>query len=278
MAKITVGILLYRNQQREVNDCLLSLAEQTSDSISEVLIRDQGGGECRSHVEAWMAAHPDALPINYMEGDNLGFGAGHNLLFASRNQSTNAYLCLNPDGTIHPDCLSTLITAANESNWRGIYEAIQEPIMHPKTFDPQTGETAWCSGGCLLIPNAIYEEIGGFDENFFLYCEDVDISWRVRAAGYRCFTCPDALFFHYSEDRSGRVVDIWRSACMLAHKWRSENFKTHALEVLASLIDVDKRKLQEDIERFPPLPLEQVYRVIPNFRNNLVFSDVMWTA
>jgi GT2 family glycosyltransferase len=278
MAKVTVGVVLYKNDEREIYNCLTSLSKQKNNLIAEVLLRDQGGGDCRAYVESWIAQNPGVLPIEYSEGANLGFGAGHNLLFESRNRSSNAYLCLNPDGAMHPDCMESMIAVAETTKWRGVYEAIQEPIMHPKKFNPRNGVTAWCSGACLLIPNAIYEEISGFDDDFFLYCEDVDLSWRVKAAGYQCYTCQDAMFFHYAMDRAARDVEIWKSACILAHKWRSANFKTHALNVLASLVDIDKAALQADIERFEQIPLEGVYRASPDFRHSLTFSEPMWTA
>ena len=96
---------------------------------------------------------------------------------------------MNPDGFLHPLALSELIGMATSHDWQGIFESIHEPVMHPKEFSPETGLTNWCSGACVLIPSGIFEQVGGYDTDFFLYCEDVDLSWRIKAAGYRCFTC-----------------------------------------------------------------------------------------
>ncbi|BAN25280.1 glycosyl transferase [Caballeronia insecticola] len=127
-----------------------------------------------------------------------------------------------------------------------------------------------------MIPSDIYRKINGYDEDFFLYCEDVDLSWRVKAAGYQCFTVADAWFFHYAMDRSARVVEIWKSACTLAHKWRSTNFKEHALNVLASLVDIDREELAKETEKFEQHPLEDVFRANPDFKHNLTFAEPMW--
>lgn len=275
---ISIGLILYKNDEIEIDHCLTALKAQTACGlIGEVLIRDQGGGECRMFVENWTAANPGALNILFTEGSNIGFGAGHNVLFSTVSPKSTAYLCLNPDGVMHPDCLEEMVKVATLEKWRGIFEPLQEPVMHPKVFSPQTGVTAWCSGACLLIPNNIYTEIGGYDDDFFLYCEDVDLSWRVKAAGYQCFACSKAFFFHYAMDRAARVVEIWKSACILAHKWRSTNFKHHALNVLASLVDIHRDELQTETEKFRQRPIEDVYRANPDFKNNLTFSEAMWT-
>lgn len=274
---VSVGLILFKNDADEIYHCLTGLKSQAARPlIGEVLIRDQGGGDCRAFVETWISENPGALNIRFTDGDNLGFGAGHNLLFNSVSTDCTAYLCLNPDGVMHPECLAEMVKVADRERWQGIFEPLQEPIMHPKVYSPQTGATAWCSGACLLIPAVIYREIGGYDDDFFLYCEDVDLSWRVKAAGYRCFACSGAFFFHYAMDRTARVNEIWRSASILAHKWRSTNFKHHALNVLASLVDIHRDELQLDIEKFKQRPLEDVYRASPDFKNNLTFSEAMW--
>ena len=277
-ANVCIGIVLYKNDANEIRRCLDGLKAQTGKHlIREVLVRDQGGGECREHVATWIGKNPGVLPIKFSEGENLGFGGGHNILFASAHPNSTAYVCLNPDGIMHPDCLAEMVGMAEKNKWRGIFEAQQEPIMHPKKFNPQTGATAWCSGACLMIPSSIYREIGGYDDDFFLYCEDVDLSWRVKAAGYQCFMCSDAWLFHYAVDRAARDVEIWKSACVLAHKWRSSSFKEHALNVLASLVDIGRSELARETEKFEQRPLSDVYRASPDFKHSLTFAEPMWT-
>lgn len=275
--KISIGIVFYKNDADEIASCLNSLSNQSAkDRILEVLVRDQGGGKSNQIAREWLAENHVLQNVKFFDGENLGFGGGHNSLFSELDGQSTAYLCLNPDGIMHPSCLDEMLKVAQKNEWKGIVEAIQEPVMHPKVFSPQTGVTAWCSGACLLIPSDIYREISGYDEDFFLYCEDVDLSWRVKAAGYQCFTAAEAWLFHYAMDRTARVVEIWKSACILAHKWRSTKFKKHAINVLASLVDIHCDELQRDVERHEQRSLEDVYRASPDFKNNLTFSDAMW--
>jgi len=59
-----------------------------------------------------------------------------------------------------------------------------------------------CAGAALYRKN-IFDKIGYFDENFFAYMEDVDISFRVRIHGFKCFYCPDAIVFHRTSATTG---------------------------------------------------------------------------
>src|ERR1700688_1212024 len=103
------------------------------------------------------------------------------------------YLALNPDGKLHPDALVEMIAVARRNQGRALIEAAQFPEELPKSFDALTFDTPWASGCCLLVPARIFDSIGGFDENIFLYFEDVDLSWRARAAGYAVKHAPRAL-------------------------------------------------------------------------------------
>ncbi len=93
------------------------------------------------------------------------------------------FLCVNPDGMLHRDLLVEMLQCA-ERYPDSLIEARQFPEEHPKPYDPETGLTTWASGACMLIPRRVYETIGGFDENIFMYMEDVDLSWRARGAGF----------------------------------------------------------------------------------------------
>src|SRR5207244_686433 len=52
------------------------------------------------------------------------------------------------------------------------------------------------SGACFVIPRALFERLGGFDEQLFLYYEDDDLSFRARLAGYTCVAVPAAEVLH----------------------------------------------------------------------------------
>jgi GT2 family glycosyltransferase len=83
------------------------------------------------------------------------------------------------------------------------------------------GSPDWLSGACLLIRRSAFEAIGGFDERFFLYCEDIDICRRLRAAGYDLRYEPAATVRHIggaSAPRGGTAPIYARSRIAYARK------------------------------------------------------------
>ena len=55
----------------------------------------------------------------------------------------------------------------------------------------------WVTGAYLWVRRELFEKLGGFDENIYLYCEDVDLAWRARQAGAECWFYPHAPIVHY---------------------------------------------------------------------------------
>jgi N-acetylglucosaminyl-diphospho-decaprenol L-rhamnosyltransferase len=55
------------------------------------------------------------------------------------------------------------------------------------------GTTDWVSGSCLIVRRSLFEELGGFDERYFMFAEDMDLCWRAKRAGHRVGTAPDAM-------------------------------------------------------------------------------------
>ena len=135
---------------------------------------------------------------------NMGFGAGNNR--AAAMGDGEYVFCLNADTSVYPDTLRELMREIEQSPPDvGMWELRQFPYEHPKYYAPLTRETTWCSGACMVMKRALFEKLGGFDENIFLYAEDVDLSWRVRAAGYRLIYVPKAVINHYSYESAGQV-------------------------------------------------------------------------
>jgi len=130
---------------------------------------------------------------------NNGFARGMNLL--SRQGTAEFMFLLNPDTEIEPGCLEKLLARAASDPRIAICEARQSPREHPKAADAGTGETTWCSGAAALIRRAAFEEMGGFDERlYFMYCEDVDLSWKLWIKGWKCIYVRDAVVRHYTQD------------------------------------------------------------------------------
>lgn len=130
---------------------------------------------------------------------NNGFARGMNLL--SRQGHSEYIFILNPDTELEPGCLERLLERAQSDPRIGICEARQFPREHWKIADATTGETTWCSGAAALIRRQAFEEVGRFDEKlYFMYCEDVDLSWKMWLKGWRCIYVRDAVVRHFTQD------------------------------------------------------------------------------
>ena len=133
---------------------------------------------------------------------NKGFGYGNNKAVSAGN--SEYVFILNTDTEIKVDTFKELERKINESkNDFSIFELRQEPYEHPKYYDPYSGEVSWASGACVVFKRKVFEKIGGFDNNLFMYCEDVEISWRARQRGYRIKYLYDVGIKHYSYSEAG---------------------------------------------------------------------------
>jgi len=129
---------------------------------------------------------------------NHGFAGGVNLL--ARMGTGEFLFILNPDTELAPASLELLLQHALSDDHAAICEARQSPLEHPKYSDPQTGETSWCSGAAALIRRTAFNEVGGFDERlYFMYCEDVDLSWKLWLKGWKCIYVRDAVVRHFTQ-------------------------------------------------------------------------------
>ncbi len=203
---------------------------------------------------------------------NRGFGAGHNRIMRKAfPEGADIYIAVNPDGAFHPNAIAALVEMMQANSGRALVEAIQFPMEHPKIYDPLTFETPWASGSCLAIPRQLFEEIGGFDEHFFMYCEDVDLSWRARARGFVIRTCPRAIFLHAVTNRSPKpntLRMIYNSGIILARKWGSRDFEeslSQKLQAMGHILPVVQPDLVPDD-----------WREVADFSHEFSFAETRW--
>ena len=158
-------------------------------------------------------------------GFNSGYGKGNNLLGLS--SSADYLLIMNPDIVLCPRFFIEMLYPFADPQV-GLVEARQTPVEHHKEYDPETMETDWATGACFMVPAALFRHLNGFDsETFFMYCEDVDFSWRLRLLGYKIFYQPLAPVFHAKRlSQNANWKPGWaeeyysaQSALLMAHKW-----------------------------------------------------------
>ncbi|MEQ1698722.1 MAG: glycosyltransferase [Ilumatobacteraceae bacterium] len=257
---LRVNIVLYENDVAEVRRCVHGLAAavryaQRLDRLGHVEIEI---GDCSTHAvlsatdaeqfAQHAAAHGVHATRYHLFGANLGSAGGNNRL--SEGATTDLLLMLNPDTTAAPNMLVELLEPLHDERV-AITEARQVPFEHPKPFDPETGRTSWASGCCLLIRRAVFEAVGGYDSTTFpLYFDDVDLSWRVRHAGWQIVHAARAALFH-DKRHNGAMVRMEATESqssllaqlLLAHKYARPDL----LALILAVLDTDAQGHYADV-------------------------------
>ena len=202
--------------------------------------------------------------------ENLGHGGGHNRL--AERADTDLILFANPDVTVSPDVIDIL--ASRLVGDVGVVEPRQLPFEHPKFHDPHTGETGWVSGAFLMARRDVFAQVGGFDAaSFFLYGDDVDLSWRIRAQGHLAVLVTDGYVFHDKRvDEFGVITSeaehfySTAASLMLAHKYSRPDIVTRVCTALAETADPVARRAYEGFIQLRdqgalPAPIDADHRV-----------------
>ena len=190
----------------------------------------------------WPDAAHQTFFYHWFNGANLGSARGHNELASRAGRDTDFLWIQNPDVVVSPRLFEQVLTPFHQPGV-GQVEAKQLPIEHPKEYDPHTGETEWTTTACVMTPLALFHALDGFDaDTFFLYCDDVDLSFRIRELGLRLIFQPAASCFH--DKRLGEAGE-WQpsipemiysaeAALMMAHKWSYPEFLEQTLKIFES--------------------------------------------
>jgi len=230
--------------------------------IDEVVVVDNGSVD-GSTVAAQAAV--EGLDV-LVPGSNLGYGAAANRGVAA----TTAPLILvcNPDLEVPAAAVAALATALDADSARALVgplirtstgerypSARQFPSMIDAAghallgiFAPDNRFTRnyqrseldgaaveirtvdWVSGACFLVRRSAFEQVGGFDESYFMYAEDVDLCWRLGQAGWRVMYAPTAEVTHVQGQSTNRhpyrmIVEHHRSLLRFASRsskgWRA---------------------------------------------------------
>ena len=215
------------NGREHLEICLPAvLSQETPGFEVEVLVLDNASSDGTAE---WLGAnHPEvelvASPVN------LGFCAGNNRL-VERAQG-DAVVLLNNDTRPRPGWLAALVDALASApddvaavsgqivDWDGERLDFARGVMtfDGHAFQQDTGrkltqveqpahgaELLFACGGNMIVRRSTFLDLGGFDESYFAYLEDVDLGWRVWSAGLRVLYAPDAVVHHRSMATSQRL-------------------------------------------------------------------------
>lgn len=216
--QISVSVVTYENspclpqfldslrQQTDVSWELFFFDNASRDGTA-ALIQDAGLGEL------------------FASGENIGYSRAHNQNAA---QCRGAYLLiLNPDLEFSPDLFAGLLRYLEEHPEYAlagprILEGIPPQPFPPRYFYPGEGmvalepglrgrSIAWLNGCCLIVRREVFEKLGGFDTDYFLYQAETDLCLRARRAGYQ-IGYADNFSVHHLHRQSQRGLSEYEYA------------------------------------------------------------------
>jgi GT2 family glycosyltransferase len=223
-AEPSIAVLIVNyNSGGMLGRSLEALSKQTRRDFRVVVVDNASGDDSARSIEG---RYPNLILVP--AGGNLGFAAGNNL--ALRHAGAARWIVLlNPDAFPEPDWLARLVEAAEARPEYGFFGCRMLLADTPQFLDG-TGDVYHVSGaswrrdhgaavergtnepGEIFAPcaaAAMYarpalDEVGGFDERYFCYHEDVDLAFRLRLRGHRCWYVPQAVVHHVSSGIVGR--------------------------------------------------------------------------
>lgn len=223
-ACISVIIVNYNAGDR-LQRCLAALLAQTRPA-DEIIIVDNGStdGSLQNAHKVLTGA------IVMAEGSNLGFAVANNRAVARASGDWLAFL--NPDAYPLPDWLSEIERAMRKYPQYDAFGSLQIDANHTDRLDgagdvfhgsgtPYRGHFRWpvatapadgeCFSPCAaaaIYRKSTFEALGGFEERFFCYCEDIDLGYRLRLRGGRALQLNRARVLHEGSGVSGRHSDF----------------------------------------------------------------------
>ncbi len=224
--RAVVVIIVNFNAGVMLERCLVALDRQTFRDFRCIVVDNASTDGSADGIEA---RHPEVVLVR--AGANIGFAAGNNLGLRHAGDA-EWILLLNPDAYAALDCLERFVVAAaaHEFDFFGCRMRLADtPEFLDGTGDAyHTSGVAWrrdhgvrASAGThepgeIFAPcaaAALYRRtdlvaVGGFDESYFCYFEDIDLAFRLRLQGKRCAYVPDAVVDHVSSGITGKRSDF----------------------------------------------------------------------
>jgi len=195
---VSVVIVNYYVEDR-VADAVASV--QSEHCVAEIIIVDNGSAS--PLLKMLQQEYPTVQLIE--SASNVGFAAAANL--GAHAASGEFLFFLNPDATAEPGCIDHLVaayrtrpgivgpavyTAANASRDIG---ATMNYVGMPTSLDGSQ-PPLYVSGCALFTSRSLFIQLGGFDDRYFLFMEDIELCWRALLAGYDVYAITEANVFH----------------------------------------------------------------------------------
>lgn len=239
MKKLTLVTVNY-NTEKDTKNLLMSLRRIERNNFHlQIIIVDNGS---RTPFQLDPQEKKENITI-LRSDENMGFAGGYNIgIRAALAQNSDYILIINNDTKVYSDMLKNLLQVLESDSKIGvtvpkIYFAKGHEFHKDRYKPAELGKVIWYAGGftdwknvgsvhrgvdevdhgqfdkiepidfatgcCMLFKSEVLEKVGLFDERYFLYFEDADLSERIKKAGFRIYYVPTAMLIHVNASSSG---------------------------------------------------------------------------
>jgi N-acetylglucosaminyl-diphospho-decaprenol L-rhamnosyltransferase len=280
-------IIVNWNTRDLLRDCLRSVYQSEGEFAFEVIVVDN----CSSDESPGMV-HEEFPEVHLIESStNAGYACANNL--GLRHLEARYYLLLNPDTVLPPHALEEMVgfmDAHPEAGMAGpklvmadgsldlacrrsfptiensFYKLFGLSRLFPNSrrfgqynltyLDPdEKAEVDSVVGAFMMVRREVVEQVGGLDEQYFMYAEDLDWAWRAKKAGWKVYYYPEVTVLHYKrqaseQNRRRAQFEFWRAMYIFYNKHYADDtrFWLHYL-VLAGLALLGGREMVGEIAR-----------------------------
>lgn len=278
-------IIIAYNSRDFIPACLASVREALQGISSEVIVLDNGSPQPLMNDVKEM--FPEVIWLESKE--NLGFGKGCNL--AAKYATKSHLFFINPDTIVSKTAFSKTLDYITQKPQAGlvgcrilnedgtlqwacrrsfpsplaaIFKTIGLATLFPKSrffasynmtyLDPdQETEVDAISGSFFCISTKLYKELGGFDESFFMYGEDLDLCFRAKKMGYKNFYFPETSILHFRGQSSKTrrfksYLDFYNAMIIFNRKHKQFNIPLFLVSIgilFASLVGIFSRLIPQ---------------------------------
>ena len=223
-------VIVNYNAGELLSECVGSVLSQ---GVSKVIVVDNASADVSLECLEQSYVGETRLEI-IRNSNNVGFAAGCNL--GAKRSSSKYILFLNPDCIAEPDSIGKLLDSLEKHKGVGLVgglllnpDGTEQPggrrvvptprrafirafglsklgkvfpylfsdfLLHREPVPESPIEVEAISGACMLAKRSAMDEVGGWDEKYFMHCEDLDWCMRFRSEGWKVFFVPDAKIYH----------------------------------------------------------------------------------
>ncbi|PQB04780.1 glycosyltransferase family 2 protein [Aureitalea marina] len=243
--KLSVIILNY-NVRYYLEQCVRSVQDALRSLDAEIIVADNASTDGSGQMMSQLFPGVTFLA----NSENLGFSKANNLAV---REAKGEYVCLlNPDTAVSQDTFVKVLSFAESAEdlgalgvrlmdgtghylpeskryvptpWRALRKLLglggKESYYFNKLAEFQQGEVPVLVGAFMLMRKDRYLEVGGLDEDYFMYGEDIDLSYKLNKAGYRNYYLGSVTTLHYkgeSTDKDSAYLDRFYGAMSIFYK------------------------------------------------------------